>query len=191
MRPASAWRWPRPDRRDRAGCGQAKPARAAGRLCLFLIFAFESEHCPFSVFESEAGDVHPVFAAFEVLVAQVKGKPDFEPVLWSVGDFGPEGVDPAFDQDVAENAGTADEVLLGLGIESGGGAALSDAVPHRDRLTPDGGGVADQFAELVDVELFSDGFGMGDEVLNFLLHGMVLSFWGGFPPLAFIVIFLP
>ena len=81
--------------------------------------------------------------------------------------------------------------LLGLGIESGGGAALSDAVPHRDRLTPDGGGVADQFAELVDVELLSDGFGMGDEVLNFLLHGMVLSFWGGFPPLAFIVIFLP
>ena len=37
-----------------------------------------------------------------MLVTQVKVEPDLEPVLRRVGDLGPEGVDPAFDQDLAK-----------------------------------------------------------------------------------------
>ena len=139
------------------------------------VFIFVVPHRPFPVFEPEAGDVHAVFAALEVLVAQVKGEPDTKAVLLGVGDFRAEGVDPALDQHPAEDAGGGDEILLGFSLEAGLGSPLADMVAHGDGLPPDRGDIADQPVELVGVERLADGFGMVDEFLDFSLHGDALS----------------
>ena len=110
-----------------------------------------------------------------MLVAQVEREPDAVAGLRRVGQAGTECVDFAFGQHLGEDAGRADQVLLGFGVEPRLGASLADTVAHGDGLPPHGGDLADESVQLFEVEGFAESFGMVDEGFDFSLHGSFLS----------------
>jgi len=102
-------------------------------------------------------------------------EPDFVAAFRRIGQARVEGVDFAFGQHLGEDAGRADQVLLGFSVEPRLRASLADTVAHGDGLPPHGGDLADESVQLFEFEDFAESFGMVDEVLDFSLHGSFLS----------------